>query len=618
MKRDYENDAWEMLEDYFDRIRAELIKANIKGDERRQVITDLRSHIQMKADEVLEHHDIVNYADILEFIGELGSPSEIAESYGHDMDNAKAKNIEELLVEKKLSSEFVPPVNESEYDKPQTATPPEASLSSGNQKSIIIELCLLSLRIFQVIIFTQPWFQLAMFSYNISWLGVRNLYSNLYVYEGNVLNFYIPYILTVFILIMVEQYIVREILISRSYNPEIQEKSSILLFRFALLSNLVVFFILPSSFSILFYALIGTVLLLVNEAMTDSPLRTFLLKRITECYREITSNDTKYGMLILADLLLFYVGIYIVAVFYMNIIVPLIWSFTEYNLWISVLEAIMIGLFLACIALIIKLIFNSYFTYSLEKIEIVNIIWAFRFILASIFVVSWRMDLSIVLIALPLLFTEHIFTKIVTAVTKLDFTLWQEAMAAYTSVIRLFSLSGGLESNKDNLSATTQSLIPDQNTASQPISKAQLGEKDSHLMEFIKKIAFVYLKVSVAFLFIMASYSLEIIIRDYYNDYYYYIDSSSLFGTIIMLIFMLVSTYKLFTKTTTNPEKPERPWFYWMMMIFSWILLFQITIIASMINGTNFFLIWFLSLPFLLIQVSSTYSLLFKGNRKDY
>ncbi|MHA2298948.1 MAG: hypothetical protein ACXAEU_21870 [Candidatus Hodarchaeales archaeon] len=604
LRKDYENDAWEALEDYFDKIYVNLLKANIKGEERQRVIAELRGHVQLKADEILACKDIVSFSDVLDIMSELGSPVEIAES----CDQVGKENLvtprDELLTESKsLKTSGI-------TDYP--AHVHLATVSKSRGLNDVLEISLLAWRFIQVIFFILPWFFLrynfVIYETNYDLGGWS--YEWFYYYFT---TYFSEYFVFLFLFVVLEHYIIRNYIFPRMRRPSIHQSISIVVFRFALLSNIALLVLTYVNVAVGLIITVGVGILLVNEAFTDSALRRHVMLKTRDAI-SIYSNIGKIkGLFFLFNLILSSLVVYI------GLTALLAYSFF-FVAKSPVITLIMIslGTLFTFSVLLLNMKLNRWISQEVAiPVEINSIVWAFRLFLAVSFVITFNYPnfsdnntfTGLFWLILPLILLENIFTKIIMRLTDVNFSLSVEIKKTFDGLNKiLLPLSSSMkqhyeekvvkrhvtdlditiepvENYKEILEDVGQKAIPTtSNVVSTSIHKKSW--KESTLVAFIWDITIIYCKAVYLFLFLLLVGQLP-------YSYGYYFDPTGFILYTISALFL--SSYKLYSLSKNLKFMDiAYPYYYWSVTIVSWIMII-------------FFLpMIILAFPFIAVQITSS------------
>ncbi|MHA2298947.1 MAG: hypothetical protein ACXAEU_21875 [Candidatus Hodarchaeales archaeon] len=660
LKKYYEDDAWELIEDYFDKIHESLLKANIKGEERQRVTSDLQSHVQMKADEIFDKKGVVTYTDVLEIMGEVGSPAEIAQSYVQD-DEAIAISEEELLstkggveikeVEKPISGMINQLDEEHEELIPSTV--------EFNKKW---EKRLLAWRFIQVLVFTYPWLSLTS---NWGWYWYQA--SNFLVgYYDNRLNTLSVYLLFVFLSALLEYYYFPKNVFSRLNRQFSHQRLSVVIFRYGFLSTLALFVSFPPSIAYIGLITVGAAIFLNHERMINTDFFKHVKRKMENNWLIKSKNGNLIVNWSLTNLLIATVGVY--AGLMMLLLVALISAVmrSPENLILFYCFTFL-GMILAMSILLLNIRINQKLNQPMVFPQEVDIIvWSFRWFLAVFIVIAtttistWNVVIWGVLILLPLLAMEQVFTSMVKKETSLECNLGKTLEVAYNELKiignPIWPTRNMFNRDKAIASPVIQDLTPEKLTTSKPIyvkaSKAKTVQyipsatpskmdttseqpvitsdplqKSSPLVSFIEEIISVYVKL-IILAFKLAFLSLVIVFvgliswvswnQGNIQDWYFYsLLSQYLAYTIIYTsLTLIISSYKLYSKSNTIKHR-FWPIYYWLLTLASWFMIGITYYVANPIpyvsGGVLTVLILILASPFIIVQLVSSKRILFRN-----
>ncbi|MFW9994780.1 MAG: hypothetical protein ACFFD4_22250 [Candidatus Odinarchaeota archaeon] len=655
LKKYYENDAWEVLEQYYDRIRDYLLRANIKGEERQRVINELMGHVQMKADEIIEKKDTVSYADVLEIMKELGSPVEIANAYAQDEDNL-ATTPEELLAEKKVVSGEQLSVTDQEgiVSEPAMKIPvdhrddhPRELAGPTSGYNTVLEVLLLLWRLFQVMAFLTPWIFLGSMLVSFTeWYGVYDrditwvTWSSSY-YLSDYLQHYLAFLL---LFVVIEHYMIREYIIPRIQSPSSHQQLATAVYRFGILSTAVLYVLMAMHSQVaFFYVTAGLIVLFINETLASTGLKEYVHQHIRALRSKGSSKQKEYSKQILLNLF------FTIVISYGSLIILLGMLFRDSpfigfamigNIPLAIYSYLFAGTAIVFFLLFLEISITSKIsTDRVYPVEISTIVWAFRLFLAALIVLSlaypgqYDVFLWTSCVVIPMFFIENIFTKTIVKLTDLDFTLTSsirngtnELRLIASSLKSAFNQKYGritiIESTLDTTISTNAvmssnaanaahvgeinsntpvgvtdyrySQVPARGYSPDPV--AELLPQKSVFVSFIRDSIFLYVKVAILFLFLPVLYYAANF-WDYYADQPYSGEPAIAY----IIFILLLSSYKLYSLSKrisfNGSKKPGLPYYYWLLTALSWILL-----------GYMYPLLIFV-FPFVLLQVTSSIKL---------
>jgi len=680
LRKMYENDAWVLLEDYFDQIRDHLTKTDVKGEERQRVINELRSHVQLKADEIVDQKGIVSYAGVLEIMGELGSPVEIASSYSQDDDTASSVAetgtlspvkvvIGKKVLERELSlSPVVNPAAAKDNVNARSSPVPAKTRTMTDLAWMVFQLAVFSIPLMIFLHITvdtfyyydwmDRWYNYHLQPFYITYPTLLD-YLN-YFLPGMIIIFLIPFYSIIFL-----------------GNKLIPNKSRKIL-NYGLLSTMTLFIVsmpvmfLTAGLPAILLFILSVIMLAIERAGNNSLVRHFYwrvetglrdyvegnyasgMKSIVNIF--ITSLVACTGMIIILSINLFnnemhqmpfyflyvYAGslaglVLIAAVLLLNIYLNTSnGKTTIYSLEISMMTGLF-RWFLALIITIPTITSIPFFYISGPYFQPVLIILTF---------IGW-----LVLVLLPVLLIEMLLIKLIRKTTGIECDSVLSMIKNFVDT-RLRSLTGSLEDHSPTSEVVELQSIPswklshppvenktganitgkkqqitvqqdpvirektivdrDQHGKQPPVirpsfdfSKLILSWKESTTLSFIKDIVLLYLKVTVLVLFLLFVYIYAESGRQV--DFSYDVVVIALIYSALVFI---ISSYKLYS--LSRKQEHSRPWYYWLLVILSWIMMLIVSLINQTItdygefyysSGRDYFIaLIFIASPFIIIQ----------------
>ncbi|MFW9994778.1 MAG: hypothetical protein ACFFD4_22240 [Candidatus Odinarchaeota archaeon] len=677
LRKDYENDAWELLEDYFDKIRDSLLKASIKGETRQRVVTDLRSHVQMKADEIIARKDMVSYNDVLEIMAELGSPEEIASSYAQDLESVQVISTKDLYSPKNLVSEEVTEARET--GKGETPFQGKVSPVYHDVKQVepesnlftVLKTGLITWRVFQVIVFTFPWFLLdhIVFRYIVSPYWTSSEY--LTYLSFNTLQ-YIGFLYLLFV--VVEHNVIRTVIIPRMGNFTGDQRTSTAVYRYGVFSTLVLPVALHAIVNV--SAFLVSVILLVIVLSCEKTLGTDFAKhaewKLKSGLQAYLEGNGKKARSFIFSFLMSSIAIYTVLItiltFQMPLSIGLAAFFGLFILGVS-------GYLFSVIILYLNIWFNSsneQKTFKVYSIEISSIVWAFRWFVAIMFIMvmstisiytnilAWLFCAFIA--GISLLFLERQFTNSVRKNTGLDYSLSKDVtkflvklniLPVVSTPVNPPPVSAGAEERPIPWKATTiketepypvpsdkakiivnqapvqtAAAIPSPHSTPaveknyqrefvstkgiEPIASHPKSGEGSTFLSYAWDIIVLYLKVAIVGIFL-----LHFLVDVNYEPYG---DRAIVVSALYTLLVLIISSYKLYS--LSNKEYKVKPYYYWLLSFISWVMIFGVAwMIETFTVGSPYYIdiysgealtvILLFASPFILIQLASSKKLIF-------
>ncbi|MHA2298946.1 MAG: hypothetical protein ACXAEU_21880 [Candidatus Hodarchaeales archaeon] len=634
LKKYYNDDAWEVLEDYFDKIRDSLFKVNIKGEERQQVISDLRSHVQLKADETIEKNGIVSYNDVLEIMAELGSPQEITGSYGlEDDERTVTPRKKPVSLKKSISSKI--PIKPATIGDESTVI---ATISSASRdylaktagmatanRTAFMKLMIMTWRSFQVIIFSFPWFLLVGVIQTFKQFNIDSFYGNrdsiiFWLHDGSFTAFlqyqsmsffFIVFLYLVFI--VVELAVIRSMITSRLGDFSAHQRVTLLVYRYGLFSTLV---LLVTYFSAIytifsFYMAILIIVLLLIERTIDSNLARYMTWRIKNGLHAYLDGNSKDIFRSIFSLLL------VTVLIYMGLVIVLSIQLMNYIFYIRV-EANMPGLYLAAIigfiytSIILFLVLwlnNDKGVLKAHSMEINAVIWAFRwFLLVTLIIATYASSLPpnifawflwMVIFVLPLLLLEKVFIKMTRKLTGIDHSSVIDTIKSFIDsklllivdstsvpqssdesvevqpVTRIDKSRGEFADEIKKKPSTLNSGISEQFQ----VQKSFRGpEIDFEKLKFWKGSTILAFFRDIIFIYIKITFvvvfSVFIVLMANYTEY----TTPSLDIIVVAICYttlvFLMSSYKLYSFSRRYDR--SNPYFYWLLTVISWLMMLVI------------------------------------------